>query len=121
MYDVLLGMPWHFSQNPNFNCQPRVMISKDVYIPAIDQCNGNRIDLFNLGVNNFRLMIRRRGDIEVLKLIQVQRMRGIKISKVDRRLEKLSNKHEGIFRNEVPSELLSIRAVHHGFKVEGAK
>lgn len=67
-------------------------------------------------------MIRLRSDIDVLKFLQVQIMRGIKISTVDRRLEKLSNKYECIFRNEVPRGLLNIRADHHGFKVEeGAK
>lgn len=77
-YEVLVGIPWNAVENLNVDYRGLSLMLKDIPIPVIDPDAENRIDVFHLGVRKFRRMLRQGGDSKVFRILEANKMTGMK-------------------------------------------
>ena len=70
-YDVLLGMPWHVANNPGNDYKRRVVTVEDDEIPVVQIDDKTRVRVTNLGVKQFRKLLKRKKRQRNVEVFQV--------------------------------------------------
>ena len=127
-YDLLLGMPWHVSNNPLINYQKRFIKLRNgnIRVPFKDSSRSTKI--MNMSVKKFRRILNQRRyepEIEIFKVVpndksseQMDTSKNTLLNCAHQGLKLLLNKFEGVFKSELPAGLPPKREVDHEIETE---
>ena len=123
-YDVLLGMPLYVANNPEIDYTNWVMKLGSDAVPVYshEEKSVPRVEVTNLRVESFRIMVQRKGnrnDFQVFQMIQVNSfLKSTSNGSGSSKVEQLLKKCDEVFTEELPDRLPPKRAVDHQIETD---
>ena len=127
-YDVLLGMPWHVSSNPDTNYKHRIVKVGSHVLHPIVTLPKEKVEVQSISVKKFRSLLsskRNKDDTQIFQLVpQVNSSELMTSRKTDfqvprnMKLQMVLDRYSTVFREELPPGLPPKRFVDHEIETD---
>ena len=119
-YDVILGMPWHRTANPNTDYRKR-KISIQGYDLPVEIRKPQTVEITTISINKFRKSIKSGNELQVFQLQVTEASSESQEQKVDNpQVLQLIQKYSDVFKASLPPGLPPERDVDHCIEVENS-